>query len=155
MRWRNCDALSNVTLFVRSTIIPGEQGKSRQQPLCISRNFFKNTGPCFPGIKFGNHFKPSTCLFDSIPIRLFKEVLPIINASVLLQISLLIGPSSAFSTVSHSILLQRLDHAIDIKGNATQWFKTNPSYRPTKQTGAGFVLVFCFYFYFFLCGQVC
>lgn len=78
-------------------------------------------------------------------------------ASDMIGLSLLMGLSAAFSTVSHSILLQRLDHAIDIKGNATQWFKTNPSYRPTKQTGAGFVLVFCFYFYFyfFLCGQVC
>lgn len=71
----------------------------------------------------------------------------------MIGLSLLMGLSAAFSTVSHNILLQKLDHAIDIKGNATQWFKTNPSYRPTKQTGAGFVLVFCFYFYFFSVGR--
>lgn len=50
MRWRNYDGLSNVILFVRSTIIPGKQGKSRQQPLCISKNVFKSIDPCFPGI---------------------------------------------------------------------------------------------------------
>ena len=39
-------------------------------------------------------------------------------------ILVLLDLSAAFDTIDHNILLQRLDHGIEIKGTALRWFKS-------------------------------
>lgn len=48
----------------------------------------------------------------------------------LISVLVLIDLSSAFDTINHQILLERLEHLIGINGTTLSWFKSYYSHRP-------------------------
>ena len=74
-------------------------------------------------ICLNSFFKDSECIIETALVRVTNDLL-LASDSALVSVLVLLDLSVAFDTINHSVLLQRLEHVIGIKGNALGWFKS-------------------------------